>query len=102
MPTNILGLELSKRRVKNPSSNIPPEDTRVDPLLESIHSPCFKISLAEQYTREEQSKNIYKKKMEDSKRFLDDLMIDFSLFLAMNHDLCGNQMVSNLACSFLI
>ena len=32
--------------------------------------------------------------MEDIKRFLDDLMMDFSLFLAMNHDLCGNQMVS--------
>ena len=30
-----------------------------------------------------------KKKMEDSKRFPDNLLMDFSLLLAMNHDLCG-------------
>ena len=78
--TNIFGLELSKGRVKNPSSNIPPGETRVDPLSKSIHSPCFKLSLAEQYTWEEQSKNIHKKNMEDSKRFPDNLMMDFVRF----------------------
>ena len=32
-----------------------------------------------------------KKKMEDGKRFPDNLLMDFSLLLAMNHDLCGNS-----------